>query len=197
MTTDYENAVSEFNKSDAEFQLVKKFVESGEFLQEVFDRSQGNPVVAKEVWGQIWDKLRELNSERNSRLKVAKDYMRRAVQFSQSSNRGPGGQATILKSDNFVVSSVTHRSLNAKVVLDMCESAGLGEQLKGLTYTDKNGMQKPSLEVEYSLEYESGLKWLQAMSLDSVVASAYEETEKTPAVRGPKETSMLGEQKKE
>ena len=197
MATEHEQAVAEFKNADEEYQTIRSFVESGKFLKEIFDRSQGNLNAALQVWEQIWKKLEEMNENRNSKLKVVKDSMRRAVQLAVSERRGPDGSATVIKSEMFTVSSVTHRNLKANVVMDMCTSRGLQDELSSLTYADKFGAQKPAISIEYELNYERVMSWLKSKGLIDVIQAAYEEVEKTPAVKGPKETSFLGEQKKE
>lgn len=197
MVAEHEKAIAEFKEADDEFQTIRSFIESGEFLREVFDRSQGNFNTASQIWEQIWKKLAELNEDRNSKLKTVKDTMRRVVQLAAQQRRGPEGSATVVKSEMFTVSSVTHRNLKAEVVMDMCRAAGLQDELATLTYTDKMGAQKPALMVEYELNYERAISWLKSKNMLAIIEAAYEEVEKTPAVKGPKETAFLGEKKTE
>lgn len=197
MTTAFEKAVAEFKDADEEFQLLRSFIESGDFLSEVFSRSQGNEAAAKQVWDQLWKKLDALNESRNSKLKTVKDALRREVQLSNAGRRGPDGPATVVKCEEFSVSSVTRRSLRADIVMDMCAQAGLEGELSTLTYMDKFGASKPALAVEYSLNYERTLSWLKSKGLLNIIEAAYQEEESTPAVKGPKETTFLGEQKRE
>lgn len=197
MATEQEKALADFKEADEEYQTIKEFVESGVFLKELLDRSQGNFSTASQIWKQIWEKLAESNEDRNSKLKVVKDILRRSVQLSIQQKRGPEGSASVLKADMFTVSSVTHRNLNAIRVMEMCHTLGLTDELQSLTYTNKAGSQVPALSVEYSVDYDRVMNWLKAKKLDNIIEAAYVEVEKTPAVKGPKETALLGEQRKE
>lgn len=195
--SEYEKAVSEFISADEEYQGLKKYMEDGEFLKDILDGSQGNFPAAKEMWDQVWKKLDDLNEDRNAKLKTAKDTLRRAVQLSPQTVRGPEGRPTVLTYGPFVVSSVTHRGIDPEKLLALCDAEGLGQEVRDIAYSDKSGATKKAVAVECTVHYETAISWLKARGLTRIVEASYVEYEKTPTVKGPKETAMLGEHKKD
>lgn len=195
--SEHEKAVTEFSAADEEYQGLKKYMEGGEFLKDILEGSQGNFPAAKEMWDQVWKKLDELNEDRNAKLKTAKDTLRRAVQLSPQVVRGPEGRPTVLTCGPFTVSSVTHRGLDPDRLLSLCDQEGVGQEVRDIAYSDKSGATRKAVEVECSVHYETAISWLKARGLTRIVEAAYVEYEKTPTVKGPKETAMLGEYKKD
>lgn len=193
--TEYQEAVDAFERADSAYLALQDFVESGEFLREIFDRSLGNYETAKGLWDQIWDKLRALRDERNVRLVTVKNALRQAVQLGPTQERGPDGASTILKVGEFTVSSVTGRTFDAQTLLVECKKFGVFDELMALKYTDKMGVELPAVMTVPEINYEKVLSWLKAKKLDHIIKVAYEEREKTPAVKGPKEIAFLGEKK--
>lgn len=195
--SEYEKAVKEFSSADEEYQGLKSYMQGGDFLKEILDASQGNFPAAKEMWDQVWKKLEELNEDRNTKLKTAKDTLRRAVQLAPQVTRGPEGRPTVLSYGPFVVSSVTHRSLDSNRLLALCDAEGVGAEVRDIVYYDKSGSSRKAVEVECTVHYETAIAWLRAKGLSRIVEASYVEYEKTPTVKGPKETAMLGEYKKD
>lgn len=192
---EYERAVDAFEVADAAYAKLQEYVESGEFLREILNRSMGNYETAQTHWNQVWEKLKALKDERNVKLKSAKDALRQAVVLGPTQERGPEGTATIIRYGDFTVSSVTHRTFEPESLIKLCERFGVLQELMGLQYLDKDGVEKFAFKQEWKVNYERVMEWLKARDLQTVINGAYDEQEKTPSVRGPKEIAFLGEKK--
>lgn len=192
---EYEKAIEEFEIVDAAYSSLQSYIENGEFMREILGHSLGNVETAKDMWSQMWNKLRSLKEDRNARLKVAKDSLRQAVVLGPSFERGPDGRATVVKCGNFTVSSVTNRGFDAQTLIRLCDKYGIMEELQALTYPDKNGVDAKAFKQTYEINYEKVAEWLRAKNMTNILEVAYAEMEKTPAVKGPKEVASLGEKK--
>jgi hypothetical protein len=193
--TEYEVAVEEFEKADAAYSAIVDFVETGKFLEPVLQRSLGNVATAMDLWAQMWEQLKAAKELRNSKLKAAKDALRQAVQLGPTQERGPDGKASVLLAGEFKVCSVTRRRLDVPSLMSLCAKFGILEELKNLTFIDKNGVDIPAVLQVTEVNYERVSEWLRSKGLQKILDGSYEEVEKTPMVTGPKEVAFLGESK--
>lgn len=197
MTTkqQYEIAIDEYEVADAAFQRLLEYVESGEFMAEVLQRSVGNVSAAQQLWIGMWEKLKILKEERNIKLKTAKDSLRQAVVLGPSQERGPDGKTTVIKCGEFTVSSTTQRTFDAKSLLSLSADSGVMNDLLATTAPNKAGVDEPIVRQEWVVNYEKVYDWLRARNLQTIINGSYAEIEKTPTVKGPKEVAFLGEKK--
>lgn len=190
--TEYALAVEEFERADAAYKALQQWVESGAFLEDMFKKFGDNYLAAQAMWAHVWGQLKELLDTRNARVKNVKDALRRSVQLSATEERGPDGVAHIVKCGEFVVSSVTHRSFDAPSLFSLAQKFGVYDEVRSLTYIDKNGQDQRAVREVYEIEYPVVLKFLREKNLQEVIDGSYDERDKTPMVKGPKELGFLG-----
>ena len=193
--TEYEKAVEAFEKADAEYIERQDFFESGLFLAELMAMCQGDLVKMQAQWKIAWGQLHTLLENRNTLLKTAQVALRQVAQLAPSQWRGPEGKTTTITSKGFTVNSVTSRTFDPQSLFALIQKHGLLERLMELEATNKDGVRYKVVQQSFDIDYESTLKWLKANKLDDVIDGAYDEKEKTPQVKGPKELAFLGDKK--
>lgn len=192
---EYEVAVRAFMEADAKYSRMQEHMESGELLVEIQRAAGGDEERMKSQWKLAWDYLRTLLSERNTALKSAQAAMRATVHLAPTQWRGPDGGSSSMTYEGFSVNSVTSRRFDPQSLFQLTREHGLLERLMELEGTNKDGKRYRLVQPTYDIDYEELLKWLKANGLNDVIEGAYDEVEKTPMVKGPKELSFLGDRK--
>lgn len=192
---DHAVAVATFDQADADFHQLEEFVASGQFLNDII-ASCGNDVVkAQREWATVWDRLRTLLEDRNAKRKSAADAMRQVVQLTHTQWRGPEGAPTTAVCGPFSVTSVTGRGFDAETLLTLARNHGVLERMMELKTVNKDGKEVPLVRQSWSVDYDGISAWLRANQLTNILDGAYDEKEKTPQVKGPKELAFLGDKK--
>jgi hypothetical protein len=193
---EFERLVDEYLEADQLYLAVEEQFMSGNLLKEIL-----GPGVSVEraidEFKTVIEEMKNLLEDRNSKLTLAKNSLRAAVQLSETQYRGPEGKPNTLTYGPFVVSSVTRRGLNAEKLMDSAGRAGCLQELMALSTMDKSGNAMKLIEQRYAVDYTGVVGWLKQRKLDSVVADAYEEKDGTPMVKGPKKLAFLGEKKED
>lgn len=192
---DHEKVVQAFLEADVEYCDFEEFISSGQFLKDMFASCRGDVTVAQEEWSAMWDRLRTLLEDRNAKRKSAADALRQAVQLAPTQWRGPDGSPSVTHCGPFQVSSVTSRRFDAQTLFALTSNHGVFERMMQLKTVDKNGKEVPLVQQSWDIDYDGISAWLRANKLLDVLTGAYDETEKTPQVKGPKDLAFLGEKK--
>ncbi len=193
-------AVEAFDTADAAYRRYEQLLTTGTIMSALLtDRKEAlTPDRAVLEFNMFMDTLKSLLEDRNAKLKVVKDALRQAVVLAPTQWRGADGRATSLVHGNFRVNSVTSRTFDAKDLLGLLESKYPDKLQELLTREklDKNGKRYHLVQQVYEVDYEGVLAFLKAYNLMDVLESAYEETEKTPMVNGPKLLAFIGDEVK-
>src|SRR5258708_1221628 len=139
--------------------------------------------------------LKYLRDERNTKLTDAKNALRSAVQLNETQWRGIDGKPTILKYGDFQVASVTRRKLDPDSLLGLAKDKGILDKLLSLKGINKEGREYNLVKQEWDIDYEAVKAWLEQNNLTDILNAAYDESETTPQVKGPKLVAFLGENK--
>ncbi len=139
--------------------------------------------------------LKYLRDERNTKLTDAKNALRSAVQLNETQWRGIDGKPTILKYGDFQVASVTRRKLDPDSLLGLAKDKGILDKLLSLKGINKEGREYNLVKQEWDIDYEAVKTWLEQNNLTDILNAAYDESETTPQVKGPKLVAFLGENK--
>jgi hypothetical protein len=192
---DFELAVDDFELADKKYKDLEKYFLEGEFLQELFEHSRGEPEKMKENYAIIRDELRAALEDRNAKLSQAQAAMRALVVQSPSQWRGPDGKATTIKYGPFMVMSKTRRGFDGKTLLKLATQKGFLDTLMNLEGVDDDGNKFKLVKQEISVNYQHVLTWLQERGMFDVIDGSYDESEMTPSVQGAKPLGFLGEKK--
>lgn len=193
----YEIALEQFEAADTAYQEMQAKFLGGDTILEIVAVSNG-PEDIKQNYLHAVQALQEALEERNVRRKNLADALRQAVALAPGKWRGPEGKADELKVGRFTASSVTHRGFDQKSLFDLCQQRGILERLLDVKTIDKKtGKEKPIVEQTWDIDYDGVMRWLKSNRLQEVIDGAYDEAEKTPQVKGPKELYFLGDQKKD
>jgi hypothetical protein len=193
--TDYELAVEQFKVADRAYKEAEEEITSGDFLRELFANAQGDVDRAQRDWHSRWEGLQSLLSDRNTKLKSAQNAFRQAVQLAPTQWRDWNGQSTKVNYEGFEASSVTSRRFEPASLFRLLREKGKLEEALALSKINSEGKEERLIQEAWKIDYEGMLNWLQANNLLDVLAGSYDETEKTPQVRGPKPLTFLGEKK--
>lgn len=192
---EYEVAVETFQAAEAAYTERQEYLESGRFMADLVAMCGNDIERMQEQFKVLWGQLRTLLANRNTALKTAQSCLRQAVQLAPNQWRGPEGKSSGLTHGSFTVNSVTSRGFDPPSLFSLMQKRGLLERLYELEGTDKDGKRYKLVKQEWDIDFEELLKWLKANQLTEVIEGAYDEKEKTPMVKGPKELGFLGEKK--
>jgi hypothetical protein len=191
----YDADIDAFEKADTAFKEMQEKLESGAFLAELFAMCQGDLAKMQSQFKIFFGQLRQALENRNTALKSAQNALRQVVMLAPSQWRGPEGRPTTVAARGFNVTSVTSRWFDPESLMQLTGKAGLLERMMELTYLNKDGKSCKVIQPSFEIEYDELYKWLKSNRLDSVIDGAYDEKEKTPQVKGPKELAFLGDKK--
>lgn len=201
MATDYEVAIQRFEAADLNYRQQEEYISSGQAISDIV-KANYPPDNAQQQWGIIWERLKNALEERNASLKAAKDALRFAVVLTHTQQRGIDGESTTLTVGSFKVSSVTRRNLDAAKLFAFVNSKGKLQELLALNKPNKDGQLEPLVRQEFKFDVAGVASWLVSNGMQEVLqpnkdagTGAYEETESTPSVKGPKVLGFLGEKK--
>jgi hypothetical protein len=201
---DYELAVDAFREADDSYKQLESMFLEGSIIQACCPPPEETNLYSpkqmalyiQESYKSALTALNELRTERNMKLLNAKNAMRAAVALGESQWRGSTGSPTILNYNSFTVASVTRRKLDPDSLLTLVAQKGKLEELMKLTAVNKkDGKAYPAIRNEVTVEYEAVKEWLIDNEMIDVLEAAYDESESTPQVKGPKEVAFLGETK--
>jgi hypothetical protein len=190
---DYEEAEAAFEAADEEYKRFEILLMSGDWMD---DTAAGmGKEEMKEIYRSLVDRVKELQEERNSKLRATQDILRQKVVLAANKWRGPEGKPTLLTCGPFRVTSVTKRSFDQKSLFDLCQKHGILESLLGLKIIDKDGIERPVVRQVYDIDFEPAAAWLKTNGHTDILDGAYDEKESTPQVKGPKPVAFLGDTK--
>lgn len=193
---EFERLADEFIEADTKYLAIEENFMNGNILRQILVPGV-DPEKTVEEFKMIVEEMKNLLEDRNSKLMLAKNALRAAVQMSENQFRGPDGKASTLNYGPFSVSSVTRRNINPDALLSEAAKRGFLQELMALRGMDKTGATVPLIEPKYAVSYEGVMTWLKQRGLTDVASSIYEEKDGTPMVKGPKKLAFLGEKKEE
>ncbi len=193
---EFEKLADEFMEADKRYLAVEEQFMNGNILKEMLIPGVSAEIVVEE-FKMVIEEMKALLEDRNSKLTMAKNALRSAVQLGETQFRGPDGKPSILNYGPFSVSSVTRRTLDAPTLLEQATKRGFLKELTELQTTDNKGQAVNLVKQSYQVNYEGVVTWLKQRGLTEVVAASYEEADGTPMVKGPKKLAFLGEKKDE
>jgi hypothetical protein len=196
--TETQTAVAAFDAADKAYKTYEELITSGNVMYALMqNRIEAlTPEKAAMEFRMILEKTKELLEDRNAKLKAAKDALRQEVVLSPTQWRGPDGSPTVKEQGDFSATSVTSRSFDADSLFMMLKKhEGKYEELMARTKLNEDGKRIPLIKQEWDIQYKDVLSYLKANALQDVLDGSYDEKEKTPQVKGPKELAFLGEKK--
>ena len=193
---EFEKLADEFIEADKRYLAVEEQFLNGNILKEILTPGVSSERAVDE-FKMVVEEMKKLLEDRNTKLTMAKNALRSAVQLGETQFRGPDGKPSVLSYGPFSVSSVTRRTLDAPTLLEQAAKKGFLKELTELQTVDKAGHSVHLLKQQYLVNYEGIVTWLKQRGLNEVVAASYEEADGTPMVKGPKKLAFLGEKKDE
>jgi len=200
---EYEKLVDDYIEADKQYTAIEEQFMDGTLLRDILGPSEPGalPGIPTErivdEFKIALEEMKKLLEDRNTKLSLAKNALRAAVQLGPSQFRGPAGKPSIMSYGPFSVSSVTRRGLNPQALMEMAAKRGFLEKLSSLKTFDKDGKEYPLVKTTTSVDYEGVVSWMKQNGMGDLVEQAYEEKDVTPAVKGPKKLAFLGEKKEE
>jgi hypothetical protein len=194
----HELAVDAFEDADRAYKELEAKVVSGEFIDDLAPNSLDYAARQrmKEQWVILWNQLRQLLDERNTRFTEAQTQMRAALapDLSKEQKWRMNGKADRLAYGKLEANTRTKRFFIGTELVKHAAAHGLLNQLKELTYLDeKTGERRPAIEETIEVKFKPVMEWLQDRQLDVIINQAYEEIEETPMVSGDKRIAFLGQ----
>jgi hypothetical protein len=194
--SDIQIAAEAFDAADKAYKVYEDLLMTGNVMLALMQNRSEELTAEKAVleFRMVIEKTKELLEDRNVKLRAVKDALRQSVQMAPSQWRNHDGKPTVQEYGDFVATSVTSRSFNAESLFLLLNRypehfAALRER----TRLDKDGKRIPLLEQKWVIQYDEVLTYLKANNLIDVIHGSYDETEKTPQVKGPKPLMFLGD----
>jgi hypothetical protein len=183
---------AEYAKAAQKAKDAIEAISSGEVIMHLLVSSGGNPTGMQEGWQDIWRQSQEFIEDRNSKLEEFKTALRTEIGLD-TSVKGPDGKAKIITIGNFVASSVTKRSFDGNLLLELLDSVGLKEEFLSQRVFDKDGKEISLASTETYIEYGPTINWLSSKNAHELIKKSYVEKASTPSVKGDKTIGKLGD----
>lgn len=210
---EYEAKYQEWEQAQQRYNVLEERFTSGDIMRDLMTDGliQQTPEGLTEAFKYKMQELRDAQEDLNRKVLELNASLRDAVSFTPTQWRGWDGRGDTIGIGSFFCTSITKRSFDSKTLLEMARKYGVEQELLNLTYIDDGGRSRLAVEPTYRIHYETVYNWLlsrganqkdpRGQPVDSpyqkILASAYDETESTPQVRGPKGVYFLGDKKKE